>query len=71
MNAFILAAGMGTRLSSLNLNLPKPLLRVKGKPLILWNIEKLRDSGIKNIVINLFIKGSKLKNSWVMALSTV
>ena len=31
MKAFILAAGMGTRLSSLNLNLPKPLIRDKRK----------------------------------------
>ena len=61
MKAFILAAGMGARLGSLNLNLPKPLLRVKGKPLILWNIEKLRDSGIKDIVINLFHKGEQIK----------
>ena len=61
MKAFILAAGMGTRLSSLNLNLPKPLIRIKGKPLILWNIEKLRDSGIKDIVINIFHKGELIK----------
>ena len=61
MKAFILAAGMGTRLSSLNSNLPKPLVTVKGKPLILWNIEKLRDSGINDIVINLFHKGEQIR----------
>ena len=61
MKAFILAAGKGTRLSPLNSNLPKPLINIKGKPLILWNIEKLRDSGINDIVINLFHKGEQIR----------
>ena len=61
MKAFILAAGMGTRLSPLNSNLPKPLVSIKGKPLILWNIEKLRDSGIDDFVINLFHRGEQIK----------
>jgi MurNAc alpha-1-phosphate uridylyltransferase len=61
MKAFILAAGKGTRLNPLNSNLPKPLIKTKGKPLILWNIEKLRDSGINDIVINLFHKGEQIK----------
>ena len=61
MKAFILAAGKGTRLRSLNSNLPKPLIKIKGKPLILWNIEKLRECGIKDFVINLFYKGEQIK----------
>ena len=61
MKALILAAGKGTRLRSLNMDLPKPLVRIKGKPLILWNIEKLRDSGINKIVINLFHQGAQIR----------
>lgn len=61
MKALILAAGMGARLRPLNLDLPKPLIEIKGKPLILWNIEKLRNSGITEIVINLFYKGEQIK----------
>ena len=61
MKAFILAAGKGTRLRSLNSNLPKPLIKIKGKPLILWNIERLRECGIKDFVINLFHKGEQIK----------
>ena len=61
MKAFILAAGKGTRLRLLNSNLPKPLIKIKGKPLILWNIERLRESGIKDFVINLFHKGEQIK----------
>jgi len=41
MKAIILAAGYATRLYPLTLNTPKPLLPVKGKPLINYTIDKL------------------------------
>lgn len=31
---------------------PKPLLEVRGKPLIQWHIEKLRDAGFTEVVVN-------------------
>ena len=31
---------------------PKPLLQVRGKPLIQWHIERLRDAGFKELVVN-------------------
>lgn len=52
MKAMILAAGLGNRMRPLTLYTPKPLLVVGGKPLIVWHIEKLRDIGITEIVIN-------------------
>ena len=39
----------------------RPLIEVHGKPIILWSIERLRDSGFKEIVINLFYKGEQIK----------
>ena len=45
MKAFLLAAGKGKRLLLFTEELPKPLYKVLGKPLIQWNIEKLRDAG--------------------------
>ena len=48
----ILAAGRGERMGNLTRDLPKPLIRVKGKPLIEWHLEKLSNSGFKDIVIN-------------------
>ena len=39
MKAMILAAGFGKRLGELTKNKPKPLLKVKGKPLIDYHIE--------------------------------
>ena len=52
MKAMILAAGLGNRMRPLTLYTPKPLLEVGGKALIVWHIEKLRDIGVTEIVIN-------------------
>lgn len=48
----ILAAGRGERMRPLTDSCPKPLLQVRGKPLIVWHIEALAASGVKQIVIN-------------------
>jgi len=60
MKAMILAAGRGERMRPLTDTLPKPLLEVGGKPLILWHIEKLVKSGFKTIVINIAHLGFKI-----------
>ncbi len=52
-NAFILAAGYGTRMRPWTYLHPKPLLTLYDKPMIFWQIEKLIHSGIRHIVINL------------------
>ncbi len=52
MIAMLLAAGRGERMRPLTDHLPKPLLQVGGKPLIVWHIEKLVRAGIGDIVIN-------------------
>lgn len=52
MKAMILAAGSGTRMRPLTLNTPKPLLKIAGKPLIEYTIERLVKAGYKNLVIN-------------------
>jgi len=49
----ILAAGHGTRLRPLTDNLPKPLVRFQGKPLLEIIIERLLFSGIEKIVVNI------------------
>lgn len=48
----ILAAGRGERMRPLTDTVPKPLLQVGGKPLIVWHIENLARAGIRELVIN-------------------
>ena len=48
----ILAAGRGERMRPLSDHTPKPLLKIHGKPMIVWHLEKLAQSGIKEVVIN-------------------
>lgn len=52
MKAMIFAAGLGTRLRPFTDEHPKALLPILGKPLLQWQIEKLREAGISDIVIN-------------------
>jgi len=52
MIAMILAAGRGERMRPLSDELPKPLLMAGGKPLVVWQIERLVSAGFEEIVIN-------------------
>lgn len=52
MKAMILAAGRGERMRPLTDACPKPLLKVRGRPLIAWHILNLVRAGITEIVIN-------------------
>ncbi|PTT44863.1 N-acetylmuramate alpha-1-phosphate uridylyltransferase MurU [Aeromonas sp. HMWF016] len=60
MKAMILAAGRGERMRPLTDLLPKPLLAVGGKPLIVHHIEKLKAAGVTELVINHAWLGHKL-----------
>lgn len=48
----ILAAGRGERMRPLTDHTPKPLLKVGGKPLIVWHLERLAQASFKQVVIN-------------------
>ncbi len=53
MKVFILAAGLGTRLQSLGLNLPKVMMSIGGQPLLQHHLRLLRDHGFTDLIINL------------------
>lgn len=63
MRAMILAAGRGKRMRPLTDTTPKPLLRVAGKPLIVWHIERLVAGGIPDIIINHAWLGQQIETS--------
>ena len=50
--AFVLAAGLGTRLHPLTLVRPKPLIPIFGKPLITFALDHLSAVGVESFVIN-------------------
>lgn len=53
MKALIFAAGLGTRLRPITDTMPKALVPINGKPLLGHLIEKLKNSGFSEIVINI------------------
>ena len=59
----ILAAGRGERMRPLTDSCPKPLLRVGGKALIEWHLERLARTGFRQIVINHAHLGSMLEQA--------
>jgi MurNAc alpha-1-phosphate uridylyltransferase len=60
--AMILAAGRGERLRPLTDHAPKPLLPLRGKPLIEHHVERLAHAGLERIVINLAWLGSMIRD---------
>jgi len=49
--AVILAAGRGTRMRELTNEMPKPMIRVRGKPILQHIVEGLRDAGVKRHLV--------------------
>src|SRR5579885_370320 len=60
-HAMLLAAGRGERLRPITDTLPKPLVEIAGKPLIVYHLEALARAGIRDVVINLSWLGEKIR----------
>lgn len=63
MRAMILAAGRGERLRPLTDTTPKPLLDINGKTLIEYHLERLANTGFREIVINLAHHGDMIRDT--------
>lgn len=57
----LLAAGRGERLRPITDTLPKPLVEVAGKPLIVYHLEALARAGVTDVVVNLSWLGEKIR----------
>ena len=70
VHGLIFCAGLGTRLKPLTDTMPKALVPIAGKPLLQWQVERLRDAGITDIVINVhhfpdqIIDAIRSNNGW-------
>ena len=61
--AMILAAGRGERMRPLTDSVPKPLLKIQGKPLIEYHLEALKRSGYERVVINHAWLGQQIESA--------
>jgi NDP-sugar pyrophosphorylase family protein len=60
--AFILAGGKGTRLKPITYEIPKPMIPVKGRPILEYTIDLLREHEIRDIIISIGYLGDKIKS---------
>lgn len=60
MRAMLLAAGRGERMRPITDSVPKPLVKVGGRPLIAWHLAAIARAGIRDVVINLSWLGEQL-----------
>lgn len=61
MKAMVLAAGRGERMRPITDKLPKPLVPVAGKPLIVYHLERLAAAGVRDVVVNLSWLGERIR----------
>jgi NDP-sugar pyrophosphorylase family protein len=64
LKAMILAAGFGTRLRPLSLNLPKPMFPIMNRPLLAHSIDLLKSAGITDIAINVHHHPEKIMEAF-------
>ena len=62
MKIVILAGGLGTRISEYTKSIPKPMIMVKGRPLIYYIMKNYSKYGYKEFYIALGYKGNVIKN---------
>ncbi len=63
MKAFLLAAGLGTRLRPLTYSVPKCIVLVNKKPLIQYWLESFYQYGIRDVLVNLHYRPELVKNA--------
>ena len=62
MIVVIMAGGKGTRIASVKSDVPKPMIPIAGKPILEWQIECLRNQGLKEIILVIGYLGDIIKD---------
>src|SRR5258708_32517122 len=60
--AVMLAGGRGTRMRELTADLPKPMIEVRGKPVLQYIVEGLRDAGVRKFLIVVGYRAEGVQN---------
>ncbi|HEY2627447.1 MAG TPA: sugar phosphate nucleotidyltransferase [Candidatus Udaeobacter sp.] len=60
--AVLLAAGRGTRMRELTADLPKPMIEVRGKPVLQHIVEGLRDAGVRQVLVIVGYRADAVQN---------
>src|SRR2546425_4905689 len=60
--AVLLAAGCGTRMRELTTDFPKPMIEVRGKPVLQHIVEGLRDAGVRDFLIIVGYRAEAVRN---------
>lgn len=62
MLAVIMAGGKGTRIQSVNKTVPKPMIRVLGKPILEYQIDCIKRNGIETVILIIGYMGEQIQN---------
>ena len=62
MKVIIMAGGKGTRIASVKSDVPKPMIEICGKPILLWQIESLKEQGMTDITLVIGYLGHIIKD---------
>ncbi|CAN1212697.1 NDP-sugar synthase [Tumidithrix helvetica PCC 7403] len=60
MQAIIIAGGKGTRLRPLTYGCPKPMLPLLDRPFLAWMIDRCRDAGVYDILLNVHYQAQQV-----------
>src|SRR2546426_356802 len=63
VEAMLLAAGLSSRIASVGEGVPKPLLEVRGEPILVRNIRWLAAAGVRDVWINLHYRGDLIRSA--------
>ena len=62
MKVIIMAGGKGTRIASIKIDVPKPMIKICGKPILQWQIENLKACGLTDITLVIGYLGEVIKD---------